>query len=227
MKTKTWAMAALAAGLAVGPAAAQTTAPGRAVAGAPTAGTGTPRAGTGIPEPEVIQAPRRGATEVVPAGRLATPPGTMSDGLFAAAAAGAGLCELNLARLAAERGAGDDVKKFARQMIADHTKIHQELRLLAAERHMALPNAVPIAGQAEEVALAGLSGEAFDRCYIKQQLAAHISAVCLFEAEAERGDDSHLKAWAAKILPTLKHHLREVQAMYEKCEAREASGHAH
>jgi putative membrane protein len=151
----------------------------------------------------------------------------MNDGLFAAAAAGAGLCEVASARLASERGGCDEVKKFAAQMIGDHTKANQELMTLAAEKRMALPNTVPINGQAEEVALGGLSGEHFDKCYIKQQLAAHIQAVGLFEAEAERGQDPQLKAWAAKTLPTLKHHLHEVKAMHEQMEARAKSGEAH
>ncbi len=239
MKTSMWAMTALAFGMATGTGWAQTTASGRSVAGAPIATTGTPRAGTGIPDPQ-DRAPEtsraRPATAapvlvqdraVVTAARAISAPGAMNDGLFAAAAAGAGLCEVASARLASERGACDEVKKFAQQMIGDHTRANQELMILALAKRMALPNTVPIAGQAEEAALAGLSGEHFDRCYIRQQMAAHILAVGLFEAEAERGMDPDLKAWAARTLPTLKHHMHEVKAMHEQMEAKAKSGESH
>ncbi len=234
MKTRTWATAVLAFGMATGTGWAQTTASGRPVAGAPIATTGTPRAGTGIPDPQergAVAAPAQvpGAAAPVrdravrPAGRPVSTPGAMDDGLFAAAASAAALCELASARLAAERGSTDEVKKFAVQMMNDHTKANQELMALAVASRMALPNTPPITGQAEEAALAGLTGEKFDKCYIKGQLAAHIQAVGLFEAEAERGLDPQLKAWAAKTLPTLKHHLHEVKAMHDQMEGKAAT----
>ncbi len=237
MKMKTWAMAAVAFGMATGTGWAQTTASGRPVAGAPIATTGTPRAGTGIPnpqEPGAVAAPAQAPGAVAPvrdravrpAGRSVSAPGAMDDGLFAAAASAAGLCEVASARLAAERGSSDEVKRFATQMMNDHTKANQELMGLAVASRMALPNTPPITGRAEEAALSGLSGEKFDKCYIKGQLAAHIQAVGLFEAEAERGQDPQLKAWAAKTLPTLKHHLHEVKTMHEQMEGKTATAPA-
>jgi putative membrane protein len=228
--------------MATGTGRAQTTASGRPVAGAPIATTGTPRAGTGIPNgqepvpaagggrPAAVAAPTAAPVQgqaVTPAPRAVLPPGAMDDGLFAAAASAAGLGELASARLAAERGTRDDVKKFALQMLNDHTKANQELLSLAVASRMALPNTPPITCLAEQAALSGLSGEHFDRCYVKLQVAAHIEAVSLFEAEAERGLDPQLKAWAAKTLPTLKHHLHEVKAIHEQMEARAKSEHAH
>ena len=36
----------------------------------------------------------------------------------------------------------------------------------------------------------------------------HKDDIDLFEKEADKGNDPELKAWAAKTLPTLKHHLQ-------------------
>ena len=145
----------------------------------------------------------------------------MNDGLFAAAAAGAGLCEVTSSQLAVERASNPEVKRFAQQMIADHTRANQELMTLAAQKGMVLPAALPIPAQATLVALEGVSGEEFDKCYVKDQIAAHIQAVGLFEAEAERGQDPQLKAWAAKTVPVLKDHLMMVKKMHEECEAKD------
>lgn len=44
-------------------------------------------------------------------------------------------------------------------------------------------------------------------------MSAHKEAVSLFERYAKGGDNSELKDWAAKTLPTLKHHLEMAQEL--------------
>lgn len=241
MTIKTWA-AMVAVGLAAGTASAQTTASGRSVAGSPSATTGAPRAGTGIPDPQqgetraavrtaiATGVPTGGAAQepavgAAPAGglRTANTAAAMNDGLFAAAAAGSGLCEVASSRLALERAASPEVKQFAQRMIDDHTRANQELMALAGQKGLTLPTTLPIPSQAELAALSGVSGEEFDKCYIHQQLAAHIQAVGLFEAEAQRGTDPQLKGWAGKTVPALKEHMMMVKKMHEACEAKEKS----
>jgi putative membrane protein len=43
------------------------------------------------------------------------------------------------------------------------------------------------------------------------QVDAHKDAVDLFERYARGGDNTELKSWAFKTLPTLKHHLEMAQ----------------
>jgi putative membrane protein len=125
--------------------------------------------------------------------------------------------------MALERAANADVKRFAQQMVDDHSKANQELMALASQKGMTLPNTLPIPAQATLSALSGVTGEEFDKCYVHDQIAAHIQAVGLFEAEAKRGQDPQLKAWAAKTLPALKEHLTTIKKMHEACEAKEKS----
>lgn len=56
--------------------------------------------------------------------------------------------------------------------------------------------------------MAKLSGTAFDREYLKHQVADHDKAVALFEKQSRSGKDAELKAFAARALPTLKEHQR-------------------
>src|SRR5918998_1098059 len=72
-------------------------------------------------------------------------------------------------------------------------------------------------------ALAGLSGEKFDRCYAKAQLIIHMDSVAMFEAEAERGQDPAVKALAAKSLPHIKHHLAMIKPIAERYEKQHPS----
>ncbi len=59
--------------------------------------------------------------------------------------------------------------------------------------------------------LAKLSGDQFDKEYMRTQLKAHEQAIALFNRETNSGNDSELKAFAAKTLPTLQEHQRMAQ----------------
>ena len=45
------------------------------------------------------------------------------------------------------------------------------------------------------------------------QVSAHKDAVSLFERYAKGGDNTALKDWAGKTLPTLQHHLEMAQEL--------------
>ena len=139
----------------------------------------------------------------------------VNDRLFAAAAGVAGLAEVSCSRLAEARAKDEAIRKFARQMIEDHTKANQELTSLASGKAIVLPTTLDLKDQAAVDRLDGLRGDDFDRCYAKQQYGAHMEALALFEAEAERGQDRDLKAWASKTLPTLKEHLKTIKQICE------------
>lgn len=147
------------------------------------------------------------------------------DHQFARQAAEAGAMEVALARLAGERATHEKVKGFAQQMIQDHTNANQELERLATMQHIPLPKAAssdsPPAGThpatragveggpAKDGATARLSqltGADFDREYMRQAMADHDQAVALFQHQADEGKNRDLKAWAAKMLPTLRQH---------------------
>ena len=143
----------------------------------------------------------------------------VNDALFAMAAADGGMAELTLAELGAKKATDPELKKFSLHMIEEHTKMNAELKTLAASKGMALPKAPGYGHQFCAQSLAGLSGEEFDRCYAKAQALLHMDSVSTFEAEAERGQDPAVKALAAKALPHIKDHLKEIKPIamrYEK-----------
>lgn len=143
-----------------------------------------------------------------PASRVAVQPtkdAWKSDKQFVHDAAEAGNGEVALGQLAARKATNDQVKSFAQRMITDHTKAGQELAQLAGKKKMNVPSGH---GKHHETMnrLAKLSGADFDREYMKSQLMDHDKVVALFEAEADRGTDAEVKAWASKTLPTLREH---------------------
>jgi putative membrane protein len=238
MTTRTTFALLMAAGLAASPATAQdvgaigggeaatrspATSPidappatNRGVIGNEVPGRGiTPR---GISQPGEMR-PGMRAMVAPPRGAFLAPDAGL-DQIFAAAAAASNLSEVAMARIAVARGSNDEVKLFAQSMINDHSKANNELIALATPRALAVPMALEIQDRAAEAVLLGKTGDDFDKAYAHQQLAAHICAVALFEAEAERGRDPQLKAWAAKMLPALKDHKTRVKRMHDDLEAK-------
>ena len=56
-----------------------------------------------------------------------------------------------------------------------------------------------------------LSGAEFDDAYMQQQVKDHQTTILLFQTEANSGQDTKLKAFAAETLPILQHHLQMAQ----------------
>jgi putative membrane protein len=138
------------------------------------------------------------------------------DRQFVAAAASGGLAEVNAARLAEQQAAKTPVKNFARQMITDHGKANEQLALLASQEGAPAPTEPDAKHKAAATKLKTLSGTAFDRAYVRDEIQDHKDTIALFQKEANSGQDPKLKDFAAKTLPTLKHHLQMAQKIGTK-----------
>src|SRR5918912_462501 len=77
---------------------------------------------------------------------------------FMTAAAQGGLAEVQLGRLAAERGGSEAVKQFGQHMVMDHSKANQELMQLAQRKGITLPTEVSSEQKSEADKLSKLSG---------------------------------------------------------------------
>jgi len=133
--------------------------------------------------------------------------------VFAQTAAIAGMYEVQAAEMAVSKAKNEDVREFAQQMIMDHGQANTELKLLSGQRGWKLPTALDAKHQGLIDKLRSLEGEAFDREYATQQLAAHQGAVKLFQEQAKDGTDADLKKWADGKVPTLEQHLKHAQEM--------------
>lgn len=140
----------------------------------------------------------------------------MADHKFALEAAMGGMMEVELGKLAAEKGASDEVRQFGQRMVDDHSKANSELMQLASGKGMTLPAAPDAKHQAEMGKLSALSGEKFDKEYVKMMLKDHKKDVAAFEKEANGGMDAELKSFAASTLPTLREHLQMIQRINDK-----------
>jgi putative membrane protein len=135
---------------------------------------------------------------------------------FAMEAAQGGLTEVQLGRLAAERASAPVVRQFGQQMVADHSKANADLQQIAARKSLQLPTAPKSEQQAEFDKLSQLSGADFDREYVAYMTEDHEEDAEVFEAQAQHGNDADIKAFAAKTLPVIQHHLQMIKDIKAK-----------
>ncbi|WGS53012.1 DUF4142 domain-containing protein [Paraburkholderia sp. D15] len=134
-----------------------------------------------------------------------------ADQQFVQDASQADATEIAASKLALKNSNDANVKKFARQMIVDHTKLSHGMAALVAKKGF---TATPSADAALVGKLQTLKGRQFDQAYVEQiGLEAHQRAVDLFQQESQSGTDSQLKAAAAHALPTIQHHLAMAQQL--------------
>jgi putative membrane protein len=132
---------------------------------------------------------------------------------FIKEAAMSDMLEIEAAKVAQQKGNADE-KKFAEQMITDHTKTSSELKgMVSGELTEAIPTALDDSSQKKLDKLKDAKSEDFAGEYDPMQVSAHKDAVSLFERYAKGGENSRLKDWAGTTLSALQHHLEMAQAM--------------
>lgn len=136
-----------------------------------------------------------------------------ADSSFMKDAAESGLFEVQAAQIAQQKGTDAQVKTFAQTMVDDHSKANQELQSLAEQKGVTLPTSPSVGEKAKLGTLNHWTKSGFDHHYADDQVSAHKDAVKLFTKESTDSKDADLKAWAAKTLPTLQHHLEMAQQL--------------
>lgn len=136
---------------------------------------------------------------------------TMSDQTFVTKAAEGGMAEVELGKLAQQKGTTDEVKNFGQRMVTDHSKANDELKTIAQNKKITLPSDLDTHDKATRDRLAKLSGSAFDHAYMRTMLVDHRKDVNEFKHESSMGKDADIKAFASKTLPTLEDHLKQAQ----------------
>jgi putative membrane protein len=129
------------------------------------------------------------------------------DRRFAKKAASANLFEIKSSLVALRRSKDDDVRAFAKLLIVDHARQSVKLARIAEAKDIELPKAPSKAQRAVIEHLVQVRKKKFDCAYLSAQVAAHLKAIALFKQEVHKGRSKKLRAFAAKGLPVLRHHL--------------------
>jgi putative membrane protein len=146
------------------------------------------------------------------------------DASFLRKAGEHGLAEVELGRLAQERGMREEVKQFGARMVADHGKANEELARIASARGVEVPAAPDKKHQRDRDKLSKYTGPEFDREFMKHMVADHRKDVREFARMAKGAKDAEVKEFAARQLPVLKSHLQAAQATYDLSRGSDRTG---
>ena len=130
------------------------------------------------------------------------------DTKFAVAAADGGMLEVQLGQMALSNASSPAVKQLGQMMVDDHSKANAELKALAQTKNISLPATLSEGKQKKVKDLAAKKGTDFDEAYTALMVDDHKEVIDDFKKEADKGNDSDVKAWAANKIPTLQHHLQ-------------------
>lgn len=136
---------------------------------------------------------------------------------FASQAAIIGKAEIELGQIALRNTKDEDVRKYAERMIKDHNAADKKLKTIAANENLKLPQSLDREHESLKMKLQGMTGEDFDREYVKAMAAGHDKAVALFESASQQPQmPVELKQFATSTLPTLEQHKEMAHSLHAK-----------
>ncbi len=130
-----------------------------------------------------------------------------ADSKFVVKATSGVSMEVELGRYAAEHAITPGVKQFGKMMLEDHSRDKETLTKLAAQKNIAIPSATGNDFQKHIDEITGKKGADFDKAYISFMVGDHKDDISEFEEEVKKGNDAEIKAFAAKGILVLQHHL--------------------
>lgn len=149
-----------------------------------------------------------------------------ADTKFMKEAAEGGLAEVELGKLASEKASSQEVKDFGQRMVNDHSKANEQLKQLASNKGVTLPENLSAKDKMLKERLSKLNGPNFDRAYMENMVKDHKKDVAEFNRESTSGKDSAVKQFAGETLPTLKEHLKKAESIASNAKGATAGGSA-
>ena len=126
--------------------------------------------------------------------------------------------EIDVGKLAQEKGKNDAVKQYGAMLVKDHGAANQKAFAVAKQLGVDPPTGSGVTAKAEYLKLKVLSGDTFDRSFATGMVKDHQNDIKEFEKEASAKTDAAAD-FAKETLPTLKHHLQEAQSLEQKTQA--------
>jgi putative membrane protein len=157
------------------------------------------------------------AIGLVPAAHAASP----SDAQIAAIVVAANTVDVDAGKLAKSKTTNKEVRAFADRMVTDHTGVNKQAVALVQKLHVTpeendTSKTLKQDGASTLARLKGLSGKAFDKAYVDNEVSYHETVIdALDKTLIPSASNSELKGLLVKVRPAFVEHLehaRHIQA---------------
>lgn len=123
----------------------------------------------------------------------------------------ADLAEIQMGKLAQQKGGTPEVKQFGQRLVSDHSADLEKAKSVAQSMGMT-PPAQPSAKQkADYKKMSGLSGKRFDQQFARDMVQDHKKDVSKFQQESKKSGPA--ANYAQQALPVLQQHLKIAQSL--------------
>ena len=139
--------------------------------------------------------------------------GMMRDKAFLHKVGQGGLAEVQLGKLAAQKGSSDEVKALGQQMVTDHTELNKEMATVADTMGVRMPKDLSKEDKANYERLSALSGDDFDKEYITLLVKDHHQNLREFRVEAMATTDNELRDAVMKGGQLIHTHMMEIDKL--------------
>lgn len=140
-----------------------------------------------------------------------------NDPQIAAIVVTANQVDIDAGKLATTKAHSKEVKKFAQQMITDHSGVNDAATALAQRLKLtpennATADSLKADGDANLAKLKGLSGKQFDRAYVDHEVVYHQNVIqALDNTIIPNAKNEELKALLVKVRPAFDVHLEHAK----------------
>lgn len=122
--------------------------------------------------------------------------------------------EINVGKLAQEKGNSPAVKKFGQMLVTDHTAANEKAIAAAKAMGVTPPEGSSVMEKGTYLKLKVLSGDTFDKSFASSMVSDHKADIEDFQKEASKTDPAG--QFAKDALPTLQKHLQEAQQIQQQ-----------
>jgi putative membrane protein len=142
-----------------------------------------------------------------------------SDAQIAHIVVTANQVDIDAGKLAASKGTNAEVKAFGAQMVKDHTGVNKQASDLAAKLKVKpednpTSESLKAGGDKNLATLKGLSGAAFDKAYISNEVAYHQAVLdAVDKTLIPSAQNAELKALIEKVRPAFVAHLEHAKQL--------------
>lgn len=126
------------------------------------------------------------------------------------------MMEVELGKMAADKGKNQQVKDFGNMMVTDHSKANDNLKDIASKKNIDVPASLTEDQRKDVDKLSKKSGSDFDKAYVDMMVDDHKKDVNAFKKASDKLTDNDLKTFATNTLPTLQKHLDAIQNIKTK-----------
>jgi predicted outer membrane protein len=117
-------------------------------------------------------------------------------------------------KMALTKAQSSDVKAFAQQMVDDHGQALSKVQAVAQQKGVTLPTEPDAKHKAMSAKLEKMSGDAFDKAYMKNAgTADHKMVLSKLKSDAKKIKDPDVKALADQHTPVVEQHLKSAEQM--------------